>query len=863
MMQESVLRPIINSLIWARKSQDSDAMYDMVQQCVQYLEQLGHTDTELYKELKTGALPSFPFLYQALQNDSSIAIEKSLRFVLEKKPEEIVSSDTEKSTVDSSGTDTPAEVKIEEAIEAENRIEEAAIEPSEEVTLEVKSEVISEEPVQTEEEKEIKKLRSRIRSHRTSSKKSKSKKSKEIEKSAKPRNMNFWGEQVGKQALETLGLLEPESLSVLHKQGIKTIADILLYPPKDFHRYAQATLSPTMPDGQYVIRGVIVSKFLRFSPHMEKWEILLEQSGIQAKIVWNKQPRGWDSWCIGEGFGCIGEVEIEDDIRIFGAEPLGLKGKGAGLVPEYGLIDDLEHRNLIAHILQEYGPSIQDPIPNDIISSVKLLPYREALREAHFPANRDFRGQKRLAFDEVFSYLLCNRLQNTEESCRGYAHQLLHDSIAHLGQVQNITLSDEQEIIFSKIRRELRSSRPMLHLLQGDVGSGKTLLAFFCAILVAKANKTVLYISSSEYDAERRYLSAETMFSEIGIKAKLIVSDLSKAQKDALDRNELQVIFGTEALLKPENQHKVGLVIIEEMDEQSALQKIEHVLPKKKVKPDILFFTPSPLSLSSLEKYFSSMSLSILKTPKISHPRTLICTTEQREEVYAAVQKELEANRQAYIILPRQGKSDLLSLKEALSMAGKVGEAFLPEARIGVYSTEMSRLDRIRVFEDFQHRRIDVLFCTAHIEDVPAVRNVACVVLEFADKSSFMRVHRLRGLLYGSYYDACCYLISSSQTSEEKQKELQQLAHQTNGFSLVEQSKEPEVQYRWLTGESKLRLQARKCAGQINNMEVQRGRWPLLNHHLKGLWPELSSQINFSEQKKSKNKHRRSRKKRS
>lgn len=848
MMQESVLRPIINSLIWARKSQDSDTMNDMVQQCSEYLEQMEYTDSELYKELSAGALPSFSFLYRSLQDDTPISVEKSLRFVLETKPEEF---DKEKHS---------EQVSVAQVEDEEPEVTCTEKEVVEKTQEEETSQAAPPQPVQTKEEKEIKNLRARIRSFRRSVQSSKN--NKDTDRVEKPRNMNFWSAQVGRKSLESLESVPVETLTRLKEHGIETIGDLLLYPPKDFLRYTQATISPTMPDGQYVIRGVITAKLLRFSPHVEKWELLLEQSGTQAKIVWNRQPRGWDSWSVGEGFGCIGEVEIEDDIRIFGAEPLGLRGKGSGLVPEYGLIDELEHRNLIAYILQEYGPYIQDPIPNDIISAVKLLPFREALREAHFPANRDFRGRKRLAFDEVFSYLLCNRLQSTEESSRGYAHQLLHDSIAHLGQVQDITLSDEQEIIFSKIRRELRASKPMLHLLQGDVGSGKTLLAFFCAILVAKANKTVLYISSSEYDAERRYLSAETLFSEIGVKAKLVISDISKAQKDALDRNELQVIFGTEELLKPENQHKVGLVIIEDTDEKSALEKIAQVLPKKKIKPDILFFTPSPLSLSSIERYFSSMSLSILKTPKISHPRTLNCTTEQRKDVYAAVQKELQEGRQAYIVLPRQNNNDLLSLKEALSMAGKVGEAFLPEARIGVYSTEMSRLDRIRVFEDFQHRRIDVLFCTAHIEDVPAVRNVSCVVLEFADKSSFMRVHRLRGLLYGSYYDACCYLISSSQTSEEKQKELQKLAHQTNGFSLVEQSKAPEVVYRWVEGEPKLRLQARTLALKINNIEVKRGRWPLLNHHLTGLWPKLAGEINFSEQKRVKSKHRRSRKKR-
>ena len=186
--------------------------------------------------------------------------------------------------------------------------------------------------------------------------------------------------------------------------------------------------------------------------------------------------------------------------------------------------------------------------------------------------------------------------------------------------------------------------------------------------------------------------------------------------------------------------------------------------------------------------------------------------------MYSAVQKELEEGRQAYIVLPRQNKTDLLSLQEALSMAGKLGEAFLPDARIGVYSTEMSRLDRIRVFEDFQHRRIDVLFYTAHIEDVPAVRNVACVVLEFADKNSFMRVHRLRGLLYGSYYDACCYLISPHKLRKKSNKSCSNLLIKQMVFLLP--NKVQNLRYR-IDGSM---VQALHCVykqGDLHNRSIR------------------------------------------
>ena len=841
MIHESVLRPVINSLLWAQKQQDPDKVQEIVRECTQYLELLKCDHTDLYQELKQGEIPSFSVLYHALQGDERIEIQSVLRFNIE----------SEINQEEASYVEHPEEEVLAEGMDDSLVIVED--ERAEAPSLLVVQETI-ESPQLSEEEQEIVRLRKRIKS--ALSKKTVKKQEKE---QFSPKIVSFWTDSFGKKPLAELGFVSTETQELLSEKGIQTIADLLLFPPLDFQRYAQSTLSPTMPDGQYIVRGQVVRKCIRFSPHMDRWEIIISQNGHNATIFWNEEPRGWPLWTLGDSIGFVGEVEIEDDIRVFGAEPLGLHGKGSGLMAEYGVMDEQIHRNLVAKILVEYCDAIQDPLPNDILDASKLMSFSDALRDAHFPANREFRGRQRLAFDEVFSYLLCNRLEDKKEVLRGYNHQVLHEGIAQIGRVRNIFLNDDQEIIFSKIRRELCSDQPMKHLLQGDVGSGKILIAFFCASLIAGTGKTVFYIASSEHDAERRYLSAETLFSEIGVKAQLVPHDLSKAQQDALERNELQVIFGTEQLLSPENQQRVSFVIIEELDEEIALAKMAKVLPKKKIMPDILLFSPFPLPLNSLEKYFSDMSLSVLNPPNVRHPKTLICSAEQRTEVYGAVAKQLEQGRQAYIVLPRQKEKDLISLADALNMAAKVREAFLPTARIGVYSTEMSRIDRIRVFEDFQHKRIDVLFCTAHIEDVPAVRNVSCVVLEYADKNSLMRVHRLRGLILGSYYDAICYLMLSPQTSPEKLEEIRQIAHQNNGFALCEQGNVPEIDYRWVEGEADLRLLARKLVNRLQQSEVLRGRWPLLLHHMEGLWPQKMTNTAYVSKKP---KHRRIRKKR-
>ena len=172
----------------------------------------------------------------------------------------------------------------------------------------------------------------------------------------------------------------------------------------------------------------------------------------------------------------------------------------------------------------------------------------------------------------------------------------------------------------------------------------------------------------------------------------------------------------------------------------------------------------------------------------------------------------------------------------------------------------MSRVERMRVFEDFQHKRIDVLFCTAFIEDVPSIRNVSSIVLEYADKFSLIRLHRLRGLLYESYYGATCYLIASQQSHEEKLEKLKFICQQNNGFLIAEHENEVELPLQWQSEmTSQQRLLVREYANSDTLKKIQKNRWPQLLSTIQGWWPELSLKIQGTRRKKYKKRRFRKR----
>ncbi len=596
-------------------------------------------------------------------------------------------------------------------------------------------------------------------------------------------------EGTGRRLADLPGI-DPALVEGLANQDIDTIADLLLTAPSALERPPRVSLSPPS-EGAVLVRGALGWRRILLSPGHRRVELLLSlKDGQTLRCRWlGDEPRGWSDWTAGTVLALVGELGEDDDGPVlYNAEPVGIDGRGSGLLASYGLegVDDRALRSLIARCLSEELGHLEDWLPAGILEEQRLLPLDEALRDAHFPANGDGRGRVRLAYEELLTIQLgiaWRAGRGTGE--RGFAHKILHRGVGQLDSQHSITLNDGQEQAFNEIRRDLLRPRPMARLLQGDVGAGKGLVALMSAVMVAEAGGQVVIVAPDALAAERRFLHAEALLRSLGVVPLLVAGAPDHAAADALRRGEAHVVFGTGALLDPRIEWKrLGLVIAEERGPYGTVQRA--TLEGRSPRPDLLVVTRSPIPTSLVFTVFGDFDVSVvlaegrLRTLCAVHPAT------ERSAAYAHARNAVKAGRQAFVVFPVRDGRDLLGREDALRMAKALQADVLQGARVGVYSSEMPREERTRAFDDFHHRRIDVLVCTTFIEDAPAVANASVMVVEYADLHNLVRLHRLRGHVDAGNLPGHCDFVLSDDPSAEGLRVVEQVVSERDGFRLAE-----------------------------------------------------------------------------
>jgi len=592
--------------------------------------------------------------------------------------------------------------------------------------------------------------------------------------------------------LSELATFDEDELESLAKAGIVTCADLLLRGPLHQDRSTRVALAKAPLDEPVTVRGKVLWRLMRLSPHARRWEVAIgDDSGPVVLARWfRRAPRGWSAWSVGSEIGLHGEVrEADSGPTIYEAEPLGTHGRGSGILSSYGVdgVNDARIRDGIAAILERESGLLEDWLPGALVEQHRLLGLEDAIRDAHFPANATGRGRVRLAFDEMFSIQVGVAWRSGRGKLdRGISHKPSHTGIGQIEAQHQVRLDDNQEVVFSEIRRDLVRAAPMTRLLQGDVGAGKGLVAQLTAVWVAGGGNQVAMVSPDALAAERRYLHIDPILRSIGVKTLLITDQhLDRGQLDAIRRGEAQIVFGTAGILdKSVAWKRLGLVTIEERGPYGVVPT--GVLQRRGARPDLLVIPRAPIPSSLAFTVFGEFDVSMLASE--AHPPVACAVNSQAEraEAYAPLREAIAAGQQGYVVFPVRDGRDLLSVDDAIRTAKALQSEALPGARMGVISSEMSRDERGRVFDDFLQRRIDVLVCTTHIEDSPPVANATAVVVEYADLHDLVRLHRLRAHVSGGFRPGTCGFVLSEEPDPVQVGRLDQLIAERDGFRLAE-----------------------------------------------------------------------------
>ena len=569
-----------------------------------------------------------------------------------------------------------------------------------------------------------------------------------------------------------------------------TIAELLLLPPKRFWRPSRFA-GDLESDESVLVRGQVLWRRILLSPSGRRHEVaLILRDGQRVDCRWlSGAPRGWDSWKPESDLAVVGEVVDGDEVHVvYEPEPVGVSGRGSGLLPVYEIegAEDTALRDQVARALAAHVGALEDWMPGGVRDDNKLLPLDQALRDAHFPANTDGRGRTRLTFDELLLIQLgIGWRAGRASGGRGLSHRALHGSIGQLTSEHSLTLTDSQERAFADIRRDLLRNVPMQRLLQGDVGSGCITIALMSALVVAENGSQVAFLAPDKLAAERRFLHAEALLRSLAVVPLLVGDNIDRASADAIARGEAHIIFGTQALLQDDLSWKrLGMLVVEERAPYGTVtrEQLQHLNHQ----PDLLVLTGAPIPSSLIFAAFGAFEVSVVRADHSLNVVTTLHEAAERAEVYAAAQAAVSEGRQVFVTFPVRDGKDLLSRRDAQRMAKALQADTFADARIGVYSSEMSRDERSRVFEDFQHRRIDVLVCTTFVEEAPEVSNASFMVVEYADLHDSVRLHRLRGHVGQGWTRGTCAFILSDDPAPGERPKVETVLGVLDGFRLAE-----------------------------------------------------------------------------
>lgn len=479
------------------------------------------------------------------------------------------------------------------------------------------------------------------------------------------------------------------------------------------------------------------------------------------------------------------------------------------IVPVYEKIGSLTPkslRRLVHEALQKLPADVADLVPGSVRRSLGIPSRREALRDAHFPppgtsveALNGFRtaAQQRLVFEEFFFFQAGLLLRRRETDTRVKAQRVgVDDRIREAARaVLPFRLTGDQRRALKEIVDDMQRPQPMNRLLQGDVGSGKTIVALMAALVALENGLQVAFMSPTEILAEQHYASVTRVLAPSRFATALLTGTLpARTRREVGSRianGASQLVVGTHALVQGGVRFRaLGLAIIDEQHRFGVVQRAS--LRDKGLHPDVLVMTATPIPRTLALTAYGDLDSSEIRErlPGRQPVRTLVRDESRRAEVYDLIRAQLRAGRQAFVVYPLVEESEKLDLKAATGMADELQAHILPDARIGLVHGRIPVGERERTMTAFAAGSIDVLVATTVIEVGIDVPNATVMVIEQAERFGLAQLHQLRGRVGRGAAQSHCVLVHAARISDAARARLRALAETTDGFEIAERDLE-------------------------------------------------------------------------
>lgn len=465
------------------------------------------------------------------------------------------------------------------------------------------------------------------------------------------------------------------------------------------------------------------------------------------------------------------------------------------IVPIYSLTEGLYQktlRRILKNVLDLHLKNLEDPLPKEILKRYELPDLPTSFQLAHFPEELfPEKARKRLVFDEFFFLelgLALKREKSKKEKTMAFPpSERLKPKI--LNQLK-FTLTDSQKIVLKEIEDDLSRTTPMNRLLQGDVGSGKTIVALISALSIIERGCQTALMVPTEILAEQHYENIKKLLSPLTIDIALLKSDLKKSDKETLieeiNAGKYGLVIGTHALIEEGVRFKnLSYIIIDEQHRFGVEQRLS--LRQKGNCPHLLVMTATPIPRTLALTVYGDLDLSIMTglPPGRKPAATKVLFESDRLKLYQFMKKEILRGRQAYVVYPLIEESEKIDLKDASSMTEHLKRIF-PKFRVELIHGKMKSDEKNKIMSEFKENQIQILVSTTVIEVGIDVKNSSIMVVEHAERFGLSQLHQLRGRIGRGEDNAYCFLVAQAKKTDEAKERLSAMEKFQSGFKIAE-----------------------------------------------------------------------------
>ncbi len=603
----------------------------------------------------------------------------------------------------------------------------------------------------------------------------------------------------------------PKRAKAFSAYGVNTIEELVYYFPRRYEdRTNFASISELKPDQVYTIKAQILANDQRNSWRRRKFSIteaILYDNTGKINCVWFNQPYLSEYLKTDATLILFGRVQVYNGkLQMSNPEFEFVDDEGndslniGRIVPVYTLPQGFSQRSmraLIKNALDVFLPQVNDCLGFDLRTRNNLLNLVQSLLNIHFP--QDFNLQKqahnRLSFEEFFIFqlpLVLRKLKRKEK--KGIKQvvdgKLVEDFMAALP----FKLTLAQEKVLAEIKADMALAQVMQRLLQGDVGSGKTVVATLACLIAIQGGYQAAFMAPTEILARQHYDKVSSQVSGlVSAKGKIRVSLLvgqdnnqGEIYKDIKEGN-IDLIIGTHALLQEGVSFKnLGFVVIDEQHKFGVGQRA--LLPKKGKNPDVLIMTATPIPRTLAITLYGDLDISVInQLPPGRIPiKTLHLTHEYKQKGYAILKQELNYGRQGYIVYPVIEESYALDIAGAKKMFLELKDGEFKNFRLGLIHGKLKQKEQEEVMRKFKNKELDLLLSTTILEVGIDIANATCMIIEHAERFGLSQLHQLRGRIGRGKLESFCILVSDAQTEESKAR-LAAMVASCDGFRIAEE----------------------------------------------------------------------------